>query len=381
MANNEKNKKPIISALRAYRCSWAGELDRNGDNIIVSFAWITKPNNVKRIYASYTGMTGKVEISASGQNGNVHEIISNNDIKPNQSYTITIEVTSSYTDDNGSTIDLTTTEICNLKDKIYLIDFRAGGQGMSIGKEAELDGYFDVELDTKLRSLHFPNSYSIYGITNEYGDVEAGLEYEVFTAMSTANNTTMGYGIYANRIGDSRIYGNDVWLCSAKAGGTVDEVVGYRPYYRAGDTININITTTGYLTSGRTKVYFTVSLDKPILGSPIIKLSNPTNGGFILRQLNPTKSVTSSSTTVTKLDTGHTHTVEHTHNGRYSHGSNINSGVYTFVKTTTLKQLTQYGTSTASGISVEATFAEDTEASNNTPIAVDWVGTIKLEAP
>lgn len=388
----------IINRFLVQRCDSTGALDWNGNYIKVSFSWLTKPMYVNRIIISVTEVGQQsslyTNIAWGGDDAQLtddnnkalrngeYNIIIGSGISPDKSYEVMIHLTT-----KNAKNEVVKDDACVVRkisyDRMYLLDFLNGGRGIAIGKEATKDEFLEIDLETILLNTFYKNGYSIYGITSNHNGATENQEIETFTAMSAANNAVMGYGLYTNKIGDSRIYGNDVWFVSANAGGTVENLVGFIPYYRkyckiklddnglpelddegneipvfdTASKMNVCITTTGYLTSSQTKIYFTIPLDRPILGNPTITLKN--DKGFILRQYdknNPTDK------------------------GRYSHGSDIVNGVYAWAIPTSLTVLntTTYPNSTATGIAVEATFKKDTNAYNNMPIGVDWIGTIEF---
>lgn len=102
-------------------------------------------------------------------------------------------------------------------------------------------------------------------------------EQSAMVHMNPYGNTVIGYDGFVNRNGNSFICGEDVEHHIASAGD-----IHYRPYYRAGDTIDVNVRTSGYVTNSGTSVFFTIPLTKPIIGKPMIDIRS--NNGFVLRQ-------------------------------------------------------------------------------------------------
>lgn len=176
-------------------------------------------------------------------------------------------------------------------------------------------------------NLAFPTTGKLFAWAND------SIGYiPVFEGISTSGNTVINYGGYSNRCGGTNIYGTDVVLYSANAGNS-----GYRPYFRAGDVITANlIHTAGYVSSGGTKVYFTIPLTRYVLGDPTITFTSTT--GFMIRQ-----------------------------NGKYTHGSA--DGTYVKPKSVEV-------TVNNFGIRVNATFSNKTNAVNNAPCGIAWSGNI-----
>ena len=171
-----------------------------------------------------------------------------------------------------------------------------------------------------------PNSGKIYGYSTSGNLITA------FEAQSSSNNVVINYGGYANNSGNTHIYGNDINIYSANAGNS-----GYRPYFRAGDVITANlIHTAGFVSTDSTTVYFTIPLNRYVLGDPTITFTS--TSGFIIRQ-----------------------------NGKYTHGSA--SGTYVKPKSVEV-------TVNSFGIRVNAVFSKKTNAVNNAPCGIAWSGNI-----
>lgn len=180
------------------------------------------------------------------------------------------------------------------------------------------------------KGLLFPVNTPIFGYSSTLGE-----NIEAFRALNENNNILIGYGNYKNDSGNVHIYCSDLQIYSKKAA----ESGGFRPYYRKGDTISIDIDTSGYITSSGTIVFFNVPIDRPILGNPTITAS--TISGFKIRQ-----------------------------NSKYLYGSSGN--VYA--------KPSSYTVSYNSGpyITIYATFSNTTNVENNSATGVSWRGRITL---
>lgn len=176
-------------------------------------------------------------------------------------------------------------------------------------------------------SLAFPTNGKLFAWANDrIGYIP------VFEGVSSSGNTVINYGGYLNKCGSTNIYGTDILLFSANAGDS-----GYRPYFRAGDVITANlIHTAGFVSTGGTKVYFTIPLTRYVLGDPTITFTS--TAGFMIRQ-----------------------------NGKYTHGSA--DGTYVKPKSVEV-------TINSFGIRVNATFSKTTNAVNNAPCGIAWSGNI-----
>lgn len=161
----------------------------------------------------------------------------------------------------------------------------------------------------------------------------AGVAYNAFQAKNESDNTIVGYGNYANKSGNTNIYGNDINFGVANIAnpGT------YRPYRRQGDSMSITLRTAGYVTNGGKDVSFWIPFSEPIVGSPTVTIASGT--GFVLRQGN-----------------------------KYTHGSSASANVSpdSYEATATMIH----------GVYVKAVFSDTTNVTNNDAIGIYWNGTI-----
>lgn len=172
-------------------------------------------------------------------------------------------------------------------------------------------------------SLIIPNEgtdgYAIFGTDASGNNVS-------LIGVSSSNNIFIGYGSYLNSQGSTNLYGNDVRVYVKQAG------TSFRPYYRKTDTIDVVWRGSGFLTSSSSKIYFTVSLGRPIIGNPTVSVSS--GNGLVLRQ-----------------------------NNKYTHGSSASVAI----------KPSSYTAEIALGggaINVCATMSSVTNAINNSPIGI-----------
>lgn len=164
--------KPRIINFSVRRVNQNGQLDDQGTICNVIFNWATD-NPVTAITVSYRQATSGANwsdppftLTASGTSGSVNQNLSD-EFSADISYEIKVTVT----DGDGSSYSSYATR--TLPSSKFLIDFRAGGDGIAIGKAAENSG-FDVCMDTKFEKeidiygsnphldFHFDNSTSDY---------------------------------------------------------------------------------------------------------------------------------------------------------------------------------------------------------------------------
>lgn len=164
--------KPRIINFSVRRVNQNGQLDDQGTICNVIFNWATD-NPVTAITVSYRQATSGANwsdppftLTASGTSGSVNQNLSD-EFSADISYEIKVTVT----DGDGSSYSSYATR--TLPSSKFLIDFKAGGDGIAIGKAAENAG-FDVYMDTKFEKeidiygsnphldFHFANSTSDY---------------------------------------------------------------------------------------------------------------------------------------------------------------------------------------------------------------------------
>ncbi len=117
-------------------------------------------------------------------------------------------------------------------------------------------------------------NYSIWGLKPSSNEWIA-----TFEPQSAGGNTVVGWGNYDKGSGDTNVYGNRVFLYAKEAKG-----LGFIPYYKPGDSFSIDMFTSGFITNSGTELWFTVPLDKPLLG--VTSVSVTTGNGFQVRQNN-----------------------------------------------------------------------------------------------
>ncbi len=235
---------------------------------------------------------------------------------------------------------------------VRLLSYIVKRFAIAIGKIPEKDSTFEVALETVFnRYASFMSGVGIAGDLKAYSNVtvnnwievlgniwinknsainvktEAGNQKQLVSTYG--ESTFFGYGNYDGQYGDSYLLGKDVLIGINPYGTKID----YRPYYRKGDSVDIRLQTSGYLTNSYKDVNFVIPLDKPVVGSSVASVASI--NGFILRQ-----------------------------NGKYTHGSSAS----TWVKPDIYVNGT---TPTNKGLGIVARFNTTTNAVNNSPIGID----------
>lgn len=395
-------EKPTISSYSVTRCTKTDDntyvTADDGAYARVKFNWTSSVANPTALIEWQETAAKSESWTLSGTGGTVDKIIGGS-FSTEKSYSIKATV-----NDSKDPQSLTR----NLPAISFPIDIKAGGKGVAIGKAAEFNDHLDVGFNARFRKssmfgektgyhdgktgvyinpegyMHIQRSsaegfhpylgFYIDGSTEADGQVRVNsstgqmeflsadgykfgnhiytpkgvciygispndAEILAFEAQNQHGHTTIGYGNYVNASGNTSIYGNDVYIASAAAGNA-----SYKPYYRKGDTISLSWLGAGFITSGKTQLCFCIPLAKPVIGNPTITVAS--TGGFILRQ-----------------------------NDKYTHGSNGASPTVRVIPSS-------YGTPTlvaGNFIKIAATMSDLTNAVNNSPIGIDWVGTITFE--
>lgn len=123
-------------------------------------------------------------------------------------------------------------------------------------------------------------SWKINAEGNLFGKSSSGSFVELI-GLSSDNNTAIGHGGYSAKLGKTNIYGNKIQNIVNTTGGSVT----YKPYYEAGDSVEIEWYGAGFVSTSGTVVFFSIPLSKPIIGSPSVAAANASStGGLRVRQ-------------------------------------------------------------------------------------------------
>ena len=156
--------KPRITNFSVRRVNQNGQNDDQGTICKVIFNWATDKAN-PTITVSYRQTTSSgwnnINLTASGTSGSVSQNLS-----PAFSIDNSYEIKVTVADDAGSSYATRT-----LPSAKFLIDFKAGGDGIAIGKAAENTG-FDVYMDTKFeKSVTTRGDFHVTGKTTLDGNL------------------------------------------------------------------------------------------------------------------------------------------------------------------------------------------------------------------
>lgn len=135
--------KPRITNLSVTRCNSSGSASDDGTYALVKFNWATDKTVtlVKIERKASSGDPDSYTVNATGTSGSVSQIVGGElNIDFAFLFTITVKDTE------------TTTSTARITGKKYVIDFKAGGNGVAIGKSAELDDRFEVSLPSRYRN-------------------------------------------------------------------------------------------------------------------------------------------------------------------------------------------------------------------------------------
>lgn len=169
----------------------------------------------------------------------------------------------------------------------------------AIGKAAEVANIFDVALETIFRKkVTVDSDLQVNGNINANRDIgvagnmwfnqnggsafsvtcKDNVQRNMLHLVNANNDTVLGWGQYADKYGDTFICGHDI-VFNVSSGASD---ASYRPYYRRGDSIDINMGTAGFVTTGSKEIYFVVPLGKVVIGNPTVSVASIK--GLTLRQ-------------------------------------------------------------------------------------------------
>lgn len=402
--------KPRITDFTVTKCDETGVPAKEGKYAFIDFNWACDLAVVSivlkwKLTTSSTWNTIDLKDYSEGNeyNGWVGTIIGGS-FSSVSSYTVEVTVA----DSNGSTPKKLT-----LNSLDFTIHAKEGGDGVAFGKTAELADTADFNFQVLLRkALTMQNNLSIMGIDTD------GNVYSALMPVTESGNTNLGYGLYDAGKGATHIYGNKInfytkegkmyangndfvfntnhGIYGKKPDGTLFEALNpqnaygntilgydnyeqskgqtnaegyntnvyghdilhgvsniatpgtYKPYLRRGDEVAITFYGTGFVTNAKAEVHFMIPLSKPIVGTPTISVTSTT--GFIIRQANTTNA-------------------NGTDQGRYTHGSGATTHIFP------KNPMTAYAYH-AAGVRVVAVFDDTTNAINNAPCGIKFIGTI-----
>lgn len=165
--------------------------------------------------------------------------------------------------------------------KVYLYSNYRSGSSIDQSCEITMDkGEILLSADEEIRlnslvytdnNIVLPNDCEICGINTSGNSME-------LVGLSAGNNTVIGFGGYNQSVGQTRIYGKTIRMFV----GTAD--VNYKPYFEAGDSVSGIWWGCGFISSSSQKIYFTIPLAKPVIGSPTVTVTTVDGYGFQVRQ-------------------------------------------------------------------------------------------------
>ena len=311
---------PQITHFECSRCGDAnGSANANGQYLKVTFGYSVSPLNNKNkanyllkysVYddGKWGGLTSGTQYTYSGTYISATAILNTA-----STYQIGLVVTDSFG---------TASFYKEIGTAVRLLSYIVKRFAIAIGKIPEIDNIFDVALGTIFRKKVTMNSdlqvngdSGFSGGASFYGDVACngtfhangninankdiglagnmwfnqnngilfvtrndGVLLEAINTCDGENNLSFGWTNYNEQRGDTYVGGKDVYF--RVSGGA--SKVGYRPYYRRGDSIDVRMGTAGYVTSGTKEFYFAIPLGKPVVGNPTVSVSSI--NGLIMRQ-------------------------------------------------------------------------------------------------
>lgn len=306
--------KPRINNYSVGRCTSNGTTSDEGTYALVKFSWATDRDVTSIVVEWLSGSTvvGSKTISATGKSGSVNTVVGNGGLSIESTYMIKVTVKDTES----------TSESITLSGRKFVIDALAGGKGVSFGKPAELEGYADFGWDAV-----FDNYLGVHG-----RDLDGNIKL-AFQPQNENGNTVIGWGNYDKASGNTNLYGHDVMIGVSNLAAKDT----YKPYIRRGDSFNVTVQTSGYVTNAGKDISFFVSLSRPVIGTPTVTATS--RDGFRLRQ-----------------------------NNAYTHGSSASTYVVP-----TKYSVSNYWTY---GVMITASFTDTTNVINNNAIGIQWIGTL-----
>ena len=311
---------PQITHFECSRCGDAnGSANANGQYLKVTFGYSVSPLNNKN-KASYLL---KYSVYDDGKWGGLTSGTQYTYSETYISATAILNTASTYqvglvvTDSFG-----TASFYKEIGTAVRLLSYIVKRFAIAIGKIPEIDNIFDVALETIFRKkvtmnsdLQVNGNSGFSGGASFYGDAACngtfyangnlnanrdigvggnmwfnqnngilfvtrndGVQLEAINTCDGENNLSFGWTNYNEQRGDTYVGGKDVYF--RVSGGA--SKVGYRPYYRRGDSIDVRMGTAGYVTSGTKEFYFAIPLGKPVVGNPTVSVSSI--NGLMMRQ-------------------------------------------------------------------------------------------------
>lgn len=311
---------PQITHFECSRCGDAnGSANANGQYLKVTFGYSISPLNNKNqanyllkysVYddGKWGGLTSGTQYTYSGTYISATAILNTA-----STYQVGLVVTDSFG---------TASFYKEIGTAVRLLSYIVKRFAIAIGKIPEIDNIFDVALETIFRKKVTMNSdlqvngdSGFSGGASFYGDVACngtfhangninanrdigvggnmwfnqnngilfvtrndGVQLEAINTCDGENNLSFGWTNYNEQRGDTYVGGKDVYF--RVSGGA--SKVGYRPYYRRGESIDVNMGTAGFVTTGSKEIYFVVPLGKPVIGNPTVSVASI--NGLTLRQ-------------------------------------------------------------------------------------------------
>lgn len=311
---------PQITHFKCIRCGDAnGSANANGQYLKVTFGYSVSPLNNKNqancllkysVYddGKWGGLISRTEYTYSGTYISATAILNTA-----STYQVGLVVTDSFG---------TASFYKEIGTAVRLLSYIVKRFALAIGKIPEIDNMLDVALETIFRKkvtmnsdLQVNGNSGFSGGASFYGDVACngtfhangnlnanrdigvggnmwfnqnngilfvtrndGVQLEAINTCDGENNLSFGWTNYNEQRGDTYVGGKDVYF--RVSGGA--SKVGYRPYYRRGDSIDVRMGTAGYVTSGTKEFYFAIPLGKPVVGNPTVSVSSI--NGLMMRQ-------------------------------------------------------------------------------------------------
>ena len=310
---------PQITHFECIRCGDAnGSANANGQYLKVTFGYSISPLNNKNqancllkysVYddGKWGSLISRTEYTYSGTYISATAILNTA-----STYQVGLVVTDSFG---------TASFYKEIGTAVRLLSYIVKRFALAIGKIPEIDNMLDVALETIFRKKVTMNSDlavtgqssfkgtvshdgatvcndTLYANGNINANRDIGLAGNMWCSQNNGvfyvtlndgsileainlfdgNNLSIGWGHYTQKKGQVCIGGTDIIHRISATANNVE----YRPYYRRGDSIDVNMGTAGFVTTGSKEIYFVVPLGKPVIGNPTVSVASI--NGLTLRQ-------------------------------------------------------------------------------------------------
>ena len=280
---------PKITDISVERCDASGGDDDMGAYFKASFKWeccqLLGANNVSSLKVAWkakdaSSYSNEKTITPSGTtSGEQESHVFGGNLPVDASYDVRITVT-----DASSNSPNYTEAFASVMSYSFAVDFKAGGKGAGFGKPAEVDDMADFAWRIRSTASAETGDASAYQFQIVNSTDGTGTYYSAQRPDTGAHvlfgigSGGVNHGIYSESMDKWLLYSNGENIMLYSPSGM------FKPYFTAGDSIELLILASGFVTSNKSSVQFVVPVGKPIFGISSVTASSQTDGGLKMRQ-------------------------------------------------------------------------------------------------